>query len=57
MLFRSIKEYKDSGSVGKYPLDVFSFIDNQYTKEELKDPGERLKEESDSKINEISFDN
>lgn len=56
-LSNAIKEYKDSGSVGKYPLDVFSFIDNQYIKEELKDPGERLKEESDNKINEISFDN
>lgn len=54
-LSNAIKEYKDSGTVGKYPLDVFSFIDNQYTKEELKDPGERLEEESDSKINEISF--
>lgn len=54
-LSNAIKEFKESGLIGKYPLNTFSFIDSQVTKEELKNPGERLKEESDSKIDEISF--
>lgn len=53
-LSNTIKEFKKNGTIGKYSLDTFSFIDFPIEKEELKNPGERL-EDNDNKIDEISF--
>lgn len=54
ILSNTIKEYKESGLIGKHSLNSFSFIDDQYVKEELKNPGERM-EDSDGKVDEIVF--
>lgn len=54
-LSNAIKEFKKDGIIGKYPLDTFSFVDAQNVKEELVNPGERLKEESECKVDEVLF--
>lgn len=52
-LSNTIRVYKESGKVGKFPLDQFSLTEPGVVKEELQSPGERVEE--DSRLDEISF--
>ena len=55
ILSNTIKLYKESGKIGKFPLDQFSLIDsNSDEKIELESPGERVKV-IDKKVSEVSL--
>lgn len=54
VLSNTIKLYKESGNIGKFPLDQFSLTEIGKVKEELQTPGERIVSEN-KKLREISL--
>lgn len=51
----SLRTFRNSGLVGKYPLDRFSF-NEEYEKKPVSGSNLRVKEESDDKIFEVSLE-